>query len=217
MLTGYLGTAHTGSAALSVSQPALDTNVTFASIDYRGEPFASPLYYGYHLSWFPRRSSWLGVDVELIHLKVYAQTGRESVITGLVHGASVHGSVPVNNVVERFSISHGLNFLLVNAVARRTLGRAGAAARVTLTGRAGAGPTIPHAESTIDGRSHEGYAWGSPGWHAAAGVHVRLAGHLAAVGEYKFTRTRQSVDVYEGRASSLFSSHHGVFGLSWVW
>jgi opacity protein-like surface antigen len=194
----------------------LGTDVTLASVEYHGESFTSPQYYGYRLTWFSRKRSWLGVEAEFVHPKAFADTGRVTRASGQVGGMRIEQPVPVGSVIERFSISHGLNMVLFNAVARHAFGSRGTRARVVVAGRFGAGPTIPHAESTIEGRqSAEGYAWGAPVWQAAAGVQVRLVTRLDAVSEYKFTRTRQSVDVDRGKADGVFASHHIVFGLSW--
>jgi opacity protein-like surface antigen len=216
MVSGYLGAVHTQTAPLAVAQPAAGTEATLQSVTYRGESFALPLYYGYRLAWFPHSNSWFGIEAEFIHLKASANTDRTTQASGRLKGRPLDAPIPIDWVIERFSISHGLNFVLVNAVARRTLGPSGAANRITLAGRFGAGPTLPHAESTIDGRSApEGYAWGAAGWQAAGGLQIRMTRHLDVLGEYKFTRTRETVDIVSGSAKGLFASHHGVFGLAW--
>lgn len=215
VVSGYLGAARTGSASLRIVQGAADTDVTLASVQYRGRSFASPLYYGGRVTWFPRPRSWFGVDAEFIHLKAYAETDRLTEASGRLRGAPMAGAIAVGSVVDRFSISHGLNCLLFNAVARHAFGSRGAPGRIAVSARIGAGPTIPHAESTIDGRTREGYAWGALGWQAAAGVQVRLLRRVELLGEYKFTRTRETLDIDRGTARGVFASHHVVFGLGW--
>jgi hypothetical protein len=213
VISAYLGSAHTLSAPLTIVQPMPGTDVRLEPVDYRGDSFRSPLYYGYRLTWFPQRIAWLGVETEFVHLKAYAQTDRLTHGFGRHHGIPVDGPVVVNDIVERFSISHGLNFLLFNAVVRHRF--RGGFSRFEVGGRIGAGPTIPHAESTIDGRSREGYSWGAPGWQAAGSVEVRLASRIDLIGEYKFSRARESVDVDRGTARGVFASHHVIAGLSW--
>ena len=216
VIGGYLGAARTISSALSVAQPTAGTDVTFASVDYDGESFTPPVYYGYRIGYFLPQVPWLGVEAEFIHLKAYARTDALTRASGRDRGMPVDRDVPIRDILESFSISHGLNFALVNVVARRPLGgRAGAAARVALLGRLGIGPTIPHAESQIGGISREGYEIGAPGLHLAGGVEVRMWRELAAMTEYKLTRTDQNVAIHEGQAHGRFTSHHGVFGLAW--
>jgi hypothetical protein len=216
IVSGYLGAAATQAAPLRVIQPSTDTDVTLESVRYRGGPFTPPLYYGLRMTWFPGAASWLGLDAELIHLKAYARSEQPVRASGRFHGGIIDRSVPVGEAIERFSLSHGLNFLLFNAVARRALGTGQTPGRIVLTGRIGAGPTIPHAESAANGMSTEGYEWGSLGWQAAVGLQVRILRRADLLGEYKFTRTGQSVSIVQGTAKGVFASHHVVAGLAWT-
>ena len=186
----YLGAAHTQRTALTFSQDNPSAQLTLRAVALRGESFTPPLYYGYRVTYFPNRS-WLGIEGEFTHLKVYA-------------------NLPPDGLVERFSMSHGLNLVLVNAIARRTF-----RSRLTLLARGGAGPTVPHAESTIAGASHEGYQLGSIALNAGAGVHVDLSHHVGALAEYKLSRTHETVDVARGQARGAFLSHHATFGIAW--
>ena len=52
-------------------------------------------------------------------------------------------------------------------------------------------------------------------WQVAGGIEIKLWRGLYALGEYKFTRTRQRGTIFSGEAESLLRSHHGVFGLSY--
>jgi hypothetical protein len=49
----------------------------------------------------------------------------------------------------------------------------------------------------------------------AGGVELKLWRGLYALGEYKFTRTRQEGKIASGSAESLLRTQHGVFGLSY--
>lgn len=202
--------------ALAIEQPAADTNLNFSSIDYEGKSFTSPLYYGGRVTYFAPQKSWLGVEAEFIHLKVYARTDAVTRASGRFMGTPFDQNVPVRNILESFSMSHGLNFALVNVVARRVLASsAGADGRVELLGRAGLGLTIPHAESKIDGVFQEGHEMGALGLHFAGGIDVRLVRGLSAMAEYKLTSTTESVAISEGHAHGQFTSHHVVFGIGW--
>jgi hypothetical protein len=214
VLAAYLGTAHTMSAPLSLVQPAAGTEITLASVDYRGQSFTPPFYYGSRLSYFPKPSSWMGIEAEFIHLKAYAETDGTTLAAGTHRGTPVRDHLPIGAVVERLSISHGLNLILVNGVLRRTL-RRDRQGQMQLIGRIGAGPTIPHAESAIDGVAYEGYELGAVAAHAAIGLEIRMWRQLAALAEYKVTRTRQTLAIDRGDARGLFASHHGVFGIAW--
>jgi hypothetical protein len=215
---GYLGSVATGQSYLAVTQPASRTSVRFDPVDYKGRSFNLPLYYGYRAAYFPGSPGWFGIEGEVIHMKAYAQTGDVASASGVVGGVPVAVSMPISNVVQRFSLSHGQNMLLVNAVARHAFGGRGdyRTARLVALARVGAGPTLPHAESTIDGVADERYERGALVFQAAGGIELLVWKKLHALAEYKFTRCRQSVSVAAGgTAETLLSSHHFVFGAAW--
>src|SRR5262249_38288387 len=122
----------------------------------------------------------------------------------------------VNTIVQRFSISHGVNLLLANAVLRHELGRAHQErfAPAYLGLRLGAGATIPHPESTIQGVADEHYQVGSPVLQLAGNIEMRIHHRLYWMGEYKFTRTEEQVSVNSGTATSVLKSNHLVTGPS---
>lgn len=216
ILAVYIGSAHTLSASLRVTQPATGTVLTLSDVDYEGRSFTPPLYYGYRLSVFPRARAF-GVEAEFIHLKVYARTERDAKIVGMHNHQAVERRGHVSDVVQRLSISHGLNLILVNAAVRRTFARQPDGARaLQLAARIGAGPTVSHPESTIAGESHQGYELGGAAMHAAAGLEYRVSRRFAVMAEYKFTSTTQRITIARGTAESAFASHHAVAGVAWV-
>jgi lipid A oxidase len=210
----YIGEAHTLNSALTVRQPALATDITFHDISYRGESFQTPLYYGVRGAYF-FHPKW-GVETEFIHLKVFANVDRTAAVVGTLNGAPIDAHEPVNAIIQRFSISHGVNLLLANAIFRHELwrsnGEKSAGAYVSL--RLGAGATIPHAESTIQRRTDEHYQVGSPALQFAGTIELRIRKRWYWMGEYKFTRTREEVDVNSGTAKILLQTHHVVTGPS---
>lgn len=211
-LAGYIGEAHTLDTSLGVRQPALGTDIRFSRIRYRSESFQPPLYYGVR-SGYNFAKCW-GAEAELIHLKIFANVAQFSAVSGILNGTPINTQLPVNAIVQRFSLSHGVNLLLANAVFRHAIGRAAAGklppAYISL--RVGAGTTIPHAESIIQGITDEHYQLGSPAFQLGAGVELRVWRRLHWSGEYKFTRTHEHVDVHSGTAVSLLESHHVVSG-----
>jgi opacity protein-like surface antigen len=173
-----------------------------------------PIYYGYRVTFFPR-SGWFGLEGELIHTKVVADTAREVHISGVVRGEPVSHTAAMSSAIADFSITHGVNLVLLNAVARREMGvDHDGEARWALTARLGVGGSIPHAESTIDGQHVEGYQWNAFSAQAAAGLEVRLQRRLWLVGEYKLTRSGHDVAVADGRVRTSLTTHHVVVGAS---
>jgi len=132
-------------------------------------------------------------------------------------GVTINRELPLGEIVQQYSISHGVNLLLFNVAARYGVGRAPTSppGRLIFTCRAGVGPSLPHTESNIEGRQQQQYEVGRPAWQVAGGVELKLWRGLYALGEYKFTRTRQEGKIASGSAESLLRTRHGVFGLSY--
>lgn len=211
VVAAYIGGAHTSSSALTVVQPSLGTNLTFENVRLESRSFDPPLYYGIRGSYFLPQIPRFGIEAELIHLKVFSNAQQRVRITGVRQGTAINAELPLGDIVQQYSISHGVNLLLFNAAVRHAVGRG----RLILSARAGVGPTLPHTESRIEGQGQEQYEVGRVAWQAAAGAEVRLWKGLFAFGEYKFTRTRQNGKVFSGTAESLLRTHHGVLGLSY--
>jgi hypothetical protein len=213
-VSGFAGGARTQDTSLRVIRPANSTDVTLTPVHYRSESLESPIYYGYRAAFFPR-SRWFGIEGELIHLKVIADTARDVQRLGAVAGQPVDDTARLASVVDDFEISHGVNLLLVNAVMRRRAQVDSAGnARWALTGRLGAGASIPHPESTIDGQHAEGYEWGAMSLQAAAGAEVHVIGRVSLLGEYKLTRSAQDVTIAGGNARTPLVTHHLAVGLA---
>ncbi len=205
IIGAFAGTAHTVSSDVTLT-PATGPPIVFHDVAFRGESFASPIYYGYRVGWFKSRAARVGVEAELIHLKVFAIVDRAYATSGPGVTAKM------SDVAQRLSMSHGLNLLLVNVVARRALG---ATDRVQLMARGGIGPTLPHGESQIGGMFQEQYQWSSPALQASAGVLIHLTRILAATGEYKLTRAVPTIDVAGGGTARIPAlSDHLAVGLS---
>lgn len=211
VVAAYLGGAPTAASDLTVSQPTLGTNLNFRDVEFSSRSFRPPLYYDLRGGYFLRRAPWLGFEAEFIHLKVFANPQQQVRVTGIRRNVDINAELPLGQIVQQYSISHGVNLLLFNVAARHRIKDANG--RLSLTVRAGIGPTIPHTESRIEGEAQEQYEIGRLAWQASGGVEFRLWRGLHALGEYKFTRTRQRGKIAQGTAESLLRTHHGVFGL----
>jgi hypothetical protein len=212
----YLGGAHTAASDLTISQPTLGTNLTFQDVRLSSQSFSRPLYYGLRGGYFLRRFPFLGFEAEFIHLKAFADPQQQVRVTGFRHTLPINTELPLREIVQHYSISHGVNLLLFNVAARyRIKYAAHTQGRLVLTARAGLGPTLPHTESLIEGRAQEQYEIGRLAWQTSGGAEFRLWRGLYALGEYKFTRTRQRGKVAQGTAESLLRTSHGVLGVSY--
>src|SRR5207302_3624173 len=117
----YLGGAHTQNSDLLLRQPSLGTDLRFHNVRYSGNSFQGPLYYGAHGGYFFGRH-W-GIESEFTHLKVFAKVQERASVSGTLNGALVNTVQPADLLVQRFSISHGVNLLMANIVFRQPLWR----------------------------------------------------------------------------------------------
>src|SRR5437763_16420164 len=210
----YLGAAHTQNSSLTLHDSAAN-QLTFADLPFQGRSFQSPLYYGARVGHFFFRH--FGIETEFIHLKMYANTAVPVHVTGTFGGAPVNTSAPMSNYAQRFSISHGNNLVLFNGAYRHDFFRetdSNKLGKLLLTVRAGAGPTIPHAEITFGGNSYESYFLGTVAVQLGAEAEWKLWRGLYALAEYKFTHNAQRVDFGSRFFKVDANSHHGLFGLS---
>lgn len=211
-VAGYVGAAHTQNSTLFLNQPALGTNLIFRDVGYHGESFTSPWYYGVRGGYFFHH---FGAETEFIHAKVFTNTRNSVPTAGEIHGAAVNATAPMSDFVQRYSLSHGMNLLLENLVARKEWWRDSEDhGRLQLAARVGVGLTIPHAESIIGGISNQHYQLADAAFQLAGGGELRLWRRVYWLGEYKYTRCDEKVDVFGGTMKGLLHSHHLITGIS---
>jgi hypothetical protein len=215
--SAFLGHAWTRSSTVTLTLPDQQTAVEIAGVEYRAESLQSPQYYGYRVTWIPGGHRWIGIEAEVIHAKVFAEADRLVRFRGTLRGADVDGSLPLNSVVQRLAMSHGLNFIFANITLRWELGPVDSqgAHRLVVVGRAGAGPTVPHAESAVEHVNREQYQGGGLGAQVAGGLEAAVWRGLLVLGEYKFTWASPQLDVAGGQATVPARSHHVVSGLAY--
>ena len=203
----YLGANHTQSASVTIDQPMLGRSLTFKDVDFDGRPFAAPQYYGWRVGRLIGQARTFGIELEFIHLKVIGRTDRAYPVSGL--DSSDTGPLVMSSIVQRYSMTHGLNFALINLVMRTPI-----RGPFTIVWRAGAGPTLPHAETTIDGQSRDQYEYGGPGAQLSAALDMRTWRVVSTTAEYKFTVARPRIDVAGGTGVTTSATHQVAFGLA---
>ncbi len=192
----YLGANTTRPADITLKGDGYDA--TFPGVEFKAEPFTSPPYYGWRLGRFFSGTRRVGAEVEFIHLKVIANPDQ------------------LGPDVQRYAMTHGLNFLVANLVSRVPMGRSAYGdAPYALISRIGAGLTLPHAETTIFGASQEQYEYAGLAAHAAIGLDVRLKGRWSLVTEYKLTYARPEITTaHNGTGRTTTLSHHLALGFA---
>jgi hypothetical protein len=214
--SAFLGHLWTRSSTVVLTLPDQQTALEIAGVEYRAESLKSPPYYGYRVTWVPDAHRWIGIEVEVIHAKVLAED-RAVRMRGTRRGAGIDASLPLSSVVQRLAMSHGLNFIFANVALRRELGPADAQGvpRFVAVVRAGAGPTVPHTESTVEHVNRDQYQTGGLGTQVAGGFEAAVWPRLAVLGEYKFTWASPRLDVAGGQAIVPARSHHVIGGLAY--
>jgi hypothetical protein len=211
-VASYSGGSVTRPATVTLDQPADGRHLEFRDVSFETRAFESPQYYGARIGRL-FASGRLGVEVEFLHTKTLARTGRLVHVVGSDGGDPLDATMTMDTFVQRHNMTHGLNFWLVNLVWRTPLG-AGAAPRVALTARAGAGAVVAGVDSVVGQVSTQGYQLAGPGAHAAAGLDVRLRARLSAFVEYKLTRAHPVIDVDRGTAGMTALTHHVAAGIA---
>lgn len=182
--TASTGSALNGSTDLEIRQagePRLSV-----SADYMTRPFADDApYYSLRIA---RTFESRGWEVELLHHKIYLTNPPEE--------------------VQRFEVSHGYNFILVNrAVTRRAL-----------VVRIGAGAVVTHAETTIRGRpwpppGDDGYEVAGAGVQAALSRGFSISERVAVPVELKLTAASARVTINGGTADAPNVAIHALVGI----
>ncbi|HEY4492726.1 MAG TPA: hypothetical protein VI958_12050 [Acidobacteriota bacterium] len=176
---GFLGGAHSFSSDIKIKQDG-SPDLAF-SADYETKSFEGPLYYALRAGRWDGNGGW---EAEWIHLKVF--------VTDL----------PPE--VQRFSVSHGYNLLMLN--------RGWKFGAFFL--RAGGGIVFAHPETVIRGVvSEQGYELTGPCGQFAAGRRFYFNKGVFVAAEGKFTIARAKITIANGEASAPNMSLHGLFGL----
>jgi hypothetical protein len=187
----YLGGAHTIDSDLTVSQP--DGVHLFRGVAWESRSFESPPYYGVQFGTYFAADGGFGLRVDFCHDKAFAQRSLAPTL-------------------DRFSLSHGLNSVTVDALVRHRWNR------VALYGGAGFGTIVPHVEAITAAGSVDEYQWfRGIAAKALAGVSLDIAGPLSAFAEVRATWIRASVDIPGGDARASFFSEHAAAGALARW
>jgi hypothetical protein len=207
------GGNHTGPADVTVSVPNAGLAVTYQRVQFSARPLDSPQYYVWRVGRLFGPTRRLGLEFEFTHLKVIGDTSRSYVASGQINGVTIPGgaSLPMNAEVQEYQMTHGLNFLLVNAVGRWPI-RSGR--RLSLVTRAGMGTTLPHGETEVLGQTRQRYEFTGLGVEGAAGMAMKLSHLLSLVADYKVSEARPRISVVSGTAQTHAVTQQVAIGLA---
>ncbi|MDQ6624066.1 MAG: porin family protein [Verrucomicrobiota bacterium] len=215
-LTIFTGVALTQDNDLDLHQTG-GTDLTFHDVSYEGRDFETPPFYGARALWFPSESAHWGFGAEFFHIKLYAQTDETVRVTGERGGLGVDDNERIDNTLQQFSLSHGLNYALADVVYRFFPGTRGPGFPNCLQPYVGLGigAAIPHVESNVGGLFHEEYQLHGPGVQGLVGVNVDLTRHWGVMFEYKVTYANlDSLEIPNGSIELTPITHNLVAGIT---
>ncbi len=193
------------------------TDLTFHDVSFEGRDFETPPFYGARALWFQDENSHWGFGAEFFHIKLYSQTGDTVHVTGQRNGVGVDDNERIDNTVEQFSLSHGLNYALADVVYRFFPAQRGPGFPACLQPYVGLGigAAIPHVESNVGGLFHEEYQLHGPGVQGLAGVNIDLTRHWGVMFEYKLTYANLGeLDIPNGSIEITPLTHNLVAGIT---
>ena len=124
--------------------------------------------------------------------------------------------VTPRSFLQQLNVSHGLNLVLGNLVTRFPINdRNHGPARIILTARFGVGPTLSHVEADLLGMATSHYESGGVATQAAGGLEFPIRNRWHIVIEYKYTYTRQHVDVGSAAVKLSPATQHVVTGVGY--
>ena len=118
----YMGGNHSAPADIHIVQPTAGTDLTYHHVGFDAEPFKAPQDTGWRLGHGFGKRWGLGWELEFTHLKLFARTDEVVPVSGVAGGVAVTGDQAMTAHVQRYSMSHGLNFILFNLTSRLPLG-----------------------------------------------------------------------------------------------
>lgn len=214
----YLGSSHTGNSDVRISQPSTNSDATFHDVSWNSESFTNPVYYGIRVShFFEEHPDW-GIGFDYTHDKVYANTNQAVRVNGTWNGAQVNESAPMNQRVQSFSISHGVNIVALNAYRRWTRQTADSLLCVRCQPYVGAGLTyyVLHPENTVNGRANDqGFEGAGFGYQLLAGLHYGVTRTVGVFIETKYNSGKVEVKTAGGgRGETTLNSTQLLAGMS---
>lgn len=206
----YGGKAWHSGDDLRLERAGSATDLTYHDVTWEDRSFRSPFYYGLRAGWFPSRESRWGLAIDFIHAKLHLEEDDFARVSGSRAGIPVDAIERVGDTIASFSVSHGFNFALVNALYRWP----GGGVEPYVGG--GVGVVIAHVEAEIGGDREEGYQAAWPAYEAFAGARIRLAEAWSAFVESKMSYARLELDVPRGTVELSPMTLHVVFGVTYA-
>jgi opacity protein-like surface antigen len=197
----FSGTSGTKNSDVHVTQPSSNTDAVFHDVSWEARPYRSPIYYGIKIGGFSKNQPHWGAELDATHYKVYARTQESVPVSGTWNGSPIGGDQVMNNFVQHFAISHGVNTIAFNLLYRWMIHPSDSYPHGRIQPYLGGGPAyyILHEENTINNAHvHEKYKPSEVGWQAVAGVRYGVSRKFSLLLEEKYSSAEAKVDTAGG-------------------
>lgn len=219
----YTGIGVTSDSRLRIRQPARGTDLTFETVSWEHRSLSTEWtrdsipYSGARTGFFFRNPPWLGLSFEVLHFKILAETEKRVHVTGIDEGMPVDLVAPIEQFVQLYRVTNGVNMILANVQAHKGLAESVRFpdGRADFYGGVGGGVTVLYTTSQIDGVTQRQYEWGRPATQLLGGVAWHVAPRWDLSVEYKFTLTTVDGRVAQGDSRSRLRTHHVAFGFGY--
>jgi hypothetical protein len=208
-LSFYFGASQTQPSDLHVTQTARGNDATFHRVAWHGYAFRAPMYYGVRLTYAPANHPQTQIALDYTHFKIYADTTQSVGQSGRWHGAAFTEAAALDQHVQSFEITHGVNLLGI-AVLQRVSGSSEDAGAYV-----GGGPVIylPHSENRVDGLpGGDGYRFGGGGFEVLGGIRGCINAQ-PFYAEVKYSHGVPSVPIAQGGAQTRVDAVHEIAGI----
>jgi hypothetical protein len=194
-----------------------DTSLTFSGVEWEDHSLEGPSarYTDVRLGYFLASKPWLGVAADFLHFKIFAEVDQPLRVTGRTASGPIDTVQPMSDIVERYIVGNGVNFIPISFIARARNKRSERFphGRVQPYTGFGLGPTLLYTQSTVNGRSRSGpYEFGSVGVQAIGGIHFQVSRRWDVFAEYKYTYTQVNGSIKNGSSRSDLHSNHFTVG-----
>lgn len=205
-----LGNSWTDRSDLHIQQS--DSDFTVDGVGWSGRGFQMPPWYDLRATYYLPGKSGLGFTAGLLHMKVYAREWETRHIHGEIGEGTVDENAPMSDYIDKYNISHGVNYLEFGVVGRLSWLRDSEFPEGRLHPYIGltAGPVINHPENHVRGEGNDEDFERNPSWgtQALIGAHYRLNQKWGVYSEVKRTHVSSEVNVFQGKGKSTLNSTH---------
>ena len=214
----FLGTSFTSNSNVHIRQPSTGTDAIFRNVSWESNSFKMPFYYGIRVNHFFEGQPNFGIGLEFTHDKAYARTGQVVHVDGTWNGVPVNEDARMDQRVQSFSMSHGVNILALNGYYREMYQMNNSFPDGRSQPYVGAGLTyyVLHPENAVSGQyNDESYKGAGFGYQLLGGLKYGITPAGGVFAEAKYNSGNVEVDTAGGgRGETDLKSFQLLTGVS---